>query len=153
METVRERKTAMGMTKGGAPTLEFDDGNPVLDYYIIPNANAVVDEKALEAAAEAMHEAWLECMAEFAPKRTEGMVPWVELPEGVKEVNRRGIRRGIESLNITVVDEVVELLEQIARGEGQFSRDPMEHAGNCIEDMKAKAVAALAILIIKRKQD
>lgn len=35
-------------------------------------------------------------------------------------------------------------LRQIAKGEGRFSRDPLTHASNTIEDMKALAVAALA---------
>ncbi len=39
---------------------------------------------------------------------------------------------------------VVEALEQIAEGAGPFSRDPLEHASNCIEAMKATALAALA---------
>lgn len=35
-------------------------------------------------------------------------------------------------------------LEQICKGEGEFSRDPLEHATNTIENMKAIAAATLA---------
>lgn len=35
-------------------------------------------------------------------------------------------------------------LEEISRGEGRYSRDPLEHADNCIENMKAIANAALS---------
>ncbi len=34
-------------------------------------------------------------------------------------------------------------LTEIAKGEGAFSRDPLEHAGSCIESMKATAWKAL----------
>ena len=37
-----------------------------------------------------------------------------------------------------------EALEEIARGRGQYSLDPLEHAANTIEDMKALATTALA---------
>ena len=37
-----------------------------------------------------------------------------------------------------------EALRQIAKGEGAFSRDPLEHAINVIEEAKATARAALA---------
>ena len=36
-----------------------------------------------------------------------------------------------------------EALEQIAKGEGRYSRDPLTHASNTIEDMTALARAAL----------
>jgi hypothetical protein len=35
-------------------------------------------------------------------------------------------------------------LEQISKGEGRFSRDPLTHASNTIEDMKAIATKALS---------
>lgn len=35
-------------------------------------------------------------------------------------------------------------LEEIAKGEGRFSRDPLTHATNTVEDMQALAVAAIA---------
>jgi hypothetical protein len=35
-------------------------------------------------------------------------------------------------------------LEEIAEGSGAFSRDPLTHAANCIDNMKALARAALA---------
>lgn len=60
----------------------------------------------LEGLAKAMHETWLEVMAEqgFHPhgghyystdeceKCRNGLVPWEEVPEEVKEVNRRGVK-------------------------------------------------------------
>jgi len=44
------------------------------------------------------------------------------------------------------VEKAIEALEQIAKGEGRFSRDQLTHANNTVEDMKAIAVAALAAL-------
>ena len=43
-------------------------------------------------------------------------------------------------------DELTALLERITKGSGAFSHDPLTHAENCIESMKADAVKALAIL-------
>lgn len=40
--------------------------------------------------------------------------------------------------------ELLEVLKEIARGEGAFSRDPLEHAENCIEHAKAIAKAVIA---------
>jgi len=34
-------------------------------------------------------------------------------------------------------------LEEIKKGRGAFSADPLEHAGNCIDEMKAIARTAL----------
>lgn len=34
-------------------------------------------------------------------------------------------------------------LREISKGEGRFSRDPLEHASNTIEDMKALAIEAI----------
>ena len=34
-------------------------------------------------------------------------------------------------------------LREISKGEGRYNRDPLTHADNCIDDMKALAVAAL----------
>lgn len=41
-------------------------------------------------------------------------------------------------------DDLVAALEEIAKGSGSFSTDPLTHAANCIEEMKACACAALA---------
>lgn len=35
-------------------------------------------------------------------------------------------------------------LEEIAKGAGPYSRDPLTHAENCIDSMKALAAAAIA---------
>ncbi len=40
-------------------------------------------------------------------------------------------------------EKLREALIQIAKGEGRFSRDPLTHASNTIEDMKALADTAL----------
>ncbi len=40
-------------------------------------------------------------------------------------------------------DGLLEVLETIAKGEGAFSRDPLTHAGNCIDEMKSIAQAAI----------
>ena len=39
--------------------------------------------------------------------------------------------------------ELVEALKEISEGSGRFSKDPLRHAENCIEDMKKIAIAAL----------
>ena len=39
--------------------------------------------------------------------------------------------------------DLLTLLREIAKGEGEFSRDPLVHAENCIESMKALARAAI----------
>lgn len=41
------------------------------------------------------------------------------------------------------VKALEDALTEIAKGEGAFSRDRLQHAGNCIENMKAVARAAL----------
>lgn len=41
------------------------------------------------------------------------------------------------------VNDLLAALKEIAKGEGRFSRDPLEHAANTIEDMKALALAAI----------
>ena len=43
-----------------------------------------------------------------------------------------------------VNEQLVEALEQIAKGAGAFSHDPLEHCSNIVEEMKAIALAALA---------
>ena len=42
-------------------------------------------------------------------------------------------------------EALVEALAEIAKGEGAFSRDPLTHAGNTIDNMKRLATAALAL--------
>ncbi|OFW58457.1 MAG: hypothetical protein A2133_00825 [Actinobacteria bacterium RBG_16_64_13] len=44
---------------------------------------------------------------------------------------------------VAAAPEMLAALHEIAKGEGRFSRDHMEHACNTIEDMKALAVAAI----------
>jgi hypothetical protein len=44
---------------------------------------------------------------------------------------------------VAAAPEMLEALREIAKGEGRFSRDPLEHAANTIEDMKALAEAAI----------
>ena len=41
-------------------------------------------------------------------------------------------------------DALVAALETITKGEGAYSRDPLTHASNTIDAMKATAAAALA---------
>lgn len=40
-------------------------------------------------------------------------------------------------------DSLLKALEEISEGAGAYSRDPLTHAGNCIDEMKAIARAAL----------
>ena len=42
------------------------------------------------------------------------------------------------------MDELIEALQAIARAEGRYSRDPLTHASNTIDDMVALANTALA---------
>jgi len=42
------------------------------------------------------------------------------------------------------VDELIKVLQEIAKAEGRYSRDKYEHACNTIEDMVALANKALA---------
>ena len=41
------------------------------------------------------------------------------------------------------VERMRNALQEIAKGEGRYSRDPITHADNCIEDMKKLAADAL----------
>jgi hypothetical protein len=41
-------------------------------------------------------------------------------------------------------DALVAALEEIAKGEGAYNRDPLQHAMNCIDNMKSIAALALA---------
>lgn len=45
---------------------------------------------------------------------------------------------------IAAAPDLLEALKVIAEGAGRFSKDPITHAQNCIEDMKALAIAAIA---------
>ena len=44
------------------------------------------------------------------------------------------------------VERLIAALAEIAKGEGAYSRDPLIHAGNTIDNMKGIAKAALAAL-------
>jgi len=81
----------------------------LLDYHIIPNANAVVTQEALEAFARAMVAAasGLDETDEEWDETMEGM--WNEsYAEAVARFKERA-PAVLESLNITVVNEVVEV--------------------------------------------
>ena len=45
---------------------------------------------------------------------------------------------------IKAAPELLVALEEISRGAGAYSRDPLIHASNCIDEMKAIAKAAIA---------
>ena len=45
-------------------------------------------------------------------------------------------------------ESLYEVLQEISEGKGAFNTDQLKHASNCIDDMKALAVAAL-----KNKED
>ena len=45
---------------------------------------------------------------------------------------------------ISAAPDLLEALREIAKGEGRYSRDPLEHASNTIEDMQAIAAKAIA---------
>jgi hypothetical protein len=46
--------------------------------------------------------------------------------------------------NCRYVATLQEALSEIEKGEGRYSRDPLTHASNTIEDIRALATAALA---------
>lgn len=50
----------------------------------------------------------------------------------------------IECTDQPEIERLRGFLQKISEGKGAFSMDPLEHAGNCIDAMKALAVAALA---------
>ncbi len=52
----------------------------------------------------------------------------------------------MEKIDIEKLGVVVIRLKEIAKGEGEFSRDPITHAINTIENMKRLAKEALEIL-------
>ncbi|HUW14376.1 MAG TPA: hypothetical protein VM537_31930 [Anaerolineae bacterium] len=76
-------------------------------------------DELVEHLAEKMHHEWLEVMAEqryharpskivpgksFAcGKCRDGLVPWGLVPEEVREVNRRGVRRILRELGLDKV--------------------------------------------------
>ena len=65
--------------------------------------------------------------------------------EGIDDVfHANACVNACAGLNPEAIQAAIEALEKIIKGEGRFSRDPLEHADSCIEDMKALAVAALA---------
>jgi predicted nucleic acid-binding Zn-ribbon protein len=68
--------------------------------------------------------------------------------EEIKRLRARvGHLERAESLKILQlrdrIEELKSALSEIAEGRGPFSRDPLEHADNCIEDMKRIATEAI----------
>lgn len=66
--------------------------------------------------------------------------------------NERSIRAACIALRWNAYDSLLaerdalrEALKEIVKGEGAFSRDPLTHATNCIDNMKAIARRALKI--------
>lgn len=58
----------------------------------------------------------------------------------------RAVRKTLGDANEEADAEIERLraaLEEIAEGKGAYSMDPLEHAGNCIDDMKELARKAL----------
>lgn len=56
-------------------------------------------------------------------------------------------RNVVESINVLKnLPEIYDLLQEITEGKGRFSLDPLEHADNCIADMKGLAEKALALM-------
>ena len=73
-----------------------------------------------------------------------------DLDEGQQSLNAGTIRtaekhaRDEHAALLAERDGLRTALEEIAKGEGAFSRDRLTHASNCIESMKAIATAARA---------
>ncbi len=76
--------------------------------------------------------AWVLCSSRIPVTGEDRENPW--------EANAALIVRAVNSH-----DALVRALEEIAEGAGPFSRDPLTHAENCIDDMKERARAALAL--------
>ena len=81
---------------------------------------------------------------EFTPEEEEANArliaaapeaPHACVPECPGEQNRR---------KLEAYPDLLAALEEIAKGEGRFNRDPLEHATNTIEDMQSIARAAIA---------
>ena len=63
------------------------------------------------------------------------------------DATRSGYTRDEDNANahlIAAAPELLAALKEIAKGKGEFSRDPLEHASNTIDSMKAIANAAIA---------
>ena len=61
-----------------------------------------------------------------------------------EEVAQEALDRNIA--NATIMAATLELLEaliEISEGKGRYDLDPIQHAANCIEDMKALALEAI----------
>jgi len=52
---------------------------------------------------------------------------------------------------MTPIEKVIELLEEIALGQGAYSMDKLRHAENCIKSMKNLAQEALEILVVDKQ--
>jgi len=95
----------------------------------------------IERLAELMHEEWLALKAEqgYHPYGEcgcktgivmrcshcrSGLVPWTDLPEEVKEVNRRGVRRFFKELGIPEAAEAGwnQGIERVEKHLGQWGR-------------------------------
>jgi len=82
----------------------------------------------------------MQASGELVPTRPLEDAYWCNPPESAEEV------RALFALIVRAVNchgLMLKALKEIQKGEGAFSRDPLIHAGNCIEDMKALATAAI----------
>lgn len=75
--------------------------------------------------------------------------PMTRLQQHLNDLYRQESVQTVAALRESVVravnshDALVEALREILKGEGRFSLDHLEHAKNCIDNMKSIAAAAL----------
>lgn len=74
-------------------------------------------------------------------RRTEERIRAKDAADIVEEIH--GMEDEVASLRESL-DELLEALEEVAKAEGAYNRDPLTHAENVIENMVAVAQAAIA---------
>lgn len=72
------------------------------------------------------------------------LVAWLRMYAKLPGLNENTDRLAIAARRLEAAGRMADELAEIAKAEGRFSRDILTHATNTIEDMKAKAEAALA---------
>ncbi len=70
--------------------------------------------------------------------------PYSAIPNQLKQLTETTQLIAKMKAALKVLPKMKEALQEIAKGEGAFSRDPLQHAENVIEEAKKTAKAALA---------
>ena len=100
------------------------------------------DERAVEREANRLEEAAMSTAERYhfglSRERDEALIVYRALNEAYRVVGKQA------SEAQAALVEAREALAKIAEGRGAFSRDPLTHAANVIDEAKATAAAALA---------